>query len=119
MLDLYFYQFLKCHLRLKSLGVLNDRLRKDCTRAHTDKGLKGEFRNYFSPLVKGSHLEHLQVKTYSKIDNYIYPVYNLKNVLLYPGLCGGHNQELVRPLRPQRAHILQADTGMDILKFYR
>ena len=37
--------------RLNALRVANDRLRRECVRAHTDKGLKGEFKMAL-PIVK-------------------------------------------------------------------
>ena len=39
--------------RLNALRVANDRLRRGCVRAHTDRGLSGEFKMAL-PIVKES-----------------------------------------------------------------
>ena len=42
--------------RLNALRVANDRLRRECVRAHTDKGLRGEFKMAL-PIVKVDFLQ--------------------------------------------------------------
>ena len=45
--------------RLNALRVANDRLGRECVRAHTDKGLRGEFKMAL-PIVKASFDERCE-----------------------------------------------------------